>query len=109
MINIHQSVPHGKNQFQWEIIVINIPFFVAIQDFATEPEVDFKIPERYLRAQFMVIQVVSIKTGPINFRYKIKTKGIILFIFAEINVNEWEQVYAKFCSAAMKIKQERVL
>ena len=38
-LDVYQRVPHGKNQFQREITVINIPFFVAFKDFNTKPAV----------------------------------------------------------------------
>ena len=42
-IEIHQRVSHGKNQLQREISFFNMTIFVALEVFATKPEVVFRI------------------------------------------------------------------
>ena len=41
-----KKVPYGKNKLPWEITVIKMRFFVAIQVFATKPEVTFRIKKK---------------------------------------------------------------
>ena len=54
-IDIHQRVSHGKSHHQREITFSNMTIFVAIEVFATKPEVVFRIFKRYLRDQLIII------------------------------------------------------